>query len=41
MLRVQEYQEIETRVTLGNDDFGWQFGKQMSHKCHIFQAVWK
>ena len=23
MLRVQEYQEIETPVTLGNDDFGW------------------
>ena len=38
MLRVQKYQEIET-MTLA--DVWWQFGRWMSRKCHIFQAVWK
>ena len=45
MLRVQEYQEIETHVMLGNDDFGWWMMTiwqvnvtQMSHFSSCLEA---
>ena len=45
MLRVQKYQEIETYVTLGNDDFGWWMMTiwqvnvmQMSHFSSCLEA---
>ena len=44
LLMVQEYQEIKTCITLGNNDFGWwmmAICRWISHKCPIFQAVWK
>ena len=45
MLRVQKYQEIETHVTLGNDNFGWWMMTiwqvnvtQMSHFSSCLEA---